>query len=448
MKQQTSVQVGHNRTLTRLFWVAMAAQAILAIFVMKPWLTGDSRFYLGLAQSIENGFYGWVQGGQQQADALRPPGYPLVLWLLLHRLHLALPSVIVLQMALYIASIWLMVRRLDQEGISSSTFRLLALIYPFGALYCAFVMAEAWATLALTGIAVLVSSRQLTVARLLISGAIAGLITLFRSDMLLLPLVIAFVAIARDWRSKRVPAILGRAVVPVLAAAAMLAPYAAWNSSNFNRFSPIPVASAVGNSLYLASWQGKLPLADLNALYEGVVTKQAAESGLVGEMRQLNSSFGAPPLTAPFNPAAYATAQLQEQSSEVYLQAAERRIAADPVHYATHVLTNVWALWNSSIYPPAIPAIGQWAMKLVSGLVWLAGGAGLLLALFSRRPIGAAALVTLYPMVVHLPLHTEARYTAAARPLLLMFASIAVLWLVRCYREGRLQLSGEKSVRI
>lgn len=32
----------------------------------------------------------------------------------------------------------------------------------------------------------------------------------------------------------------------------------------------------------------------------------------------------------------------------------------------------------------------------------------------------------LYPMIVHLPFHTEARYTAAARLLLTMFAAITL----------------------
>lgn len=38
------------------------------------------------------------------------------------------------------------------------------------------------------------------------------------------------------------------------------------------------------------------------------------------------------------------------------------------------------------------------------------------------------AFFMLYPMIVHLPLHTEARYTAAARPLLLMFAAATLHW--------------------
>ena len=39
------------------------------------------------------------------------------------------------------------------------------------------------------------------------------------------------------------------------------------------------------------------------------------------------------------------------------------------------------------------------------------------------------AFFMLYPMIVHLPPHTEACYTAAARPLLLMFAAATLHWL-------------------
>jgi hypothetical protein len=41
------------------------------------------------------------------------------------------------------------------------------------------------------------------------------------------------------------------------------------------------------------------------------------------------------------------------------------------------------------------------------------------------------AFVMLYPWVVHLPMHLEARYTAAARPLLIMFAAMTLSWFIR-----------------
>jgi len=442
MATRLSLQFGPSRKiLIWLFALAMAAQLGIAMVIDKPWMTADSDFYVRLAGSIDQGFYGWPRDGAIQPDALRPPGYPVILWLLLFRLHFTLLLVVALQMVLYLASVVLIALRLEREGVDWVPFQLLALIYPFGAIYCGYVMTEAWATIALTGVALLASSQRLTTARLAGSGLIAGLATLFRGDLLLLPLIIAVIALGRDWASVPMPRKAMRALVPVLAAAAVLTPYTLWNNHHFGRLSPIPVASAVGNSLYLATWQGKVPLDDLNALYSRRITPRVEAAGLASEIHQLNTSLGADPLTPPFNPAAYPTNQQQRQSSAVFLEAAQARIVADPGSYARHVARNFWALWNTSNYPGAIPAVGRWGLALISGLVCLAGLVGLLLALQSRRPIAAAGLVLLYPMIIHLPLHTEARYTAPVRPLLLMFASVAVLWLLKCYRNGQWQFS-------
>ena len=435
---------GRGRAIASwLFWAAIAGQVLFALAVTRPWQTGDSPFYLSLANSIDHGFYGWPHGAGIQPDALRPPGYPILLWLLLHRLHANIALVVLLQMGLYVASIWLIDRRLARDGLNVVPFRLLALAYPFGAIYCGFVMTEAWATLALTSLALLVSEEKLTSTRLLLAGLLAGVASLFRADLLLLPLVIAMIVVARDWRSAARRVAIGRALLPLLAAVAVLTPYSLWNARHFGRLSPIPVASAVGNSLYLATWQGRVPLADLNALDRGVVTQRVADSGLAGEIERINRSIGAEPLTSPFNPASYPGAALQVRSSKAFGQAARKRIYANPLDYARHVGRNLWALWNTSAYPSGIPEIGRLALMLVSGLVFLIGVIGLLIAVRSRHRLSAAGLILLYPMIIHLPLHTEARYTAAVRPLLLMFASFAVLWLVKCYRQRQWQFGRE-----
>jgi hypothetical protein len=60
--------------------------------------------------------------------------------------------------------------------------------------------------------------------------------------------------------------------------------------------------------------------------------------------------------------------------------------------------------------------------------------AGLITAVRSprRRDFVPAAVLLLYLPAIHIWLHTEARYTAAARPLLLMFAGFFLsLWLTR-----------------
>jgi hypothetical protein len=421
-----------------LFWLALTAQGVMAYFAAKPWMTGDSEFYLELAGSIDHGFYGWALDGGYQPDALRPPGYPIILWLLLHKLSIPVPQLIGLQIGAYMASVFLIDRFLIKHRISTVPFRVLAVIYPFGAMYSAFLMAEAWVTFALTLLALLLMRKELNASRLAFAGAIAGVAALIRSDLLLLPFVVGVVVVWREWGSNRGAATFGRAVIPALVAAAVLSPYALWNARHFGKLSPVPVAAAVGNSLYLSTWQGQLPLQDMNALYDGVFTRRVEASGLGAEIRRLNSSFGAPPQIAPFNPASYPTPELQIRSSEVFGQAAYDRIREDAGHYARHVLRNMWALWNTSAYPHSVPSIGRLGLAMISAFVFLAGLIGLIISLQRGWPVRAyGGLIMLYPMVVHLPLHTEARYTAAARPLLLMFASCAVLWVLNLYRDRR-----------
>jgi hypothetical protein len=427
-----------SRLLTsRTLWIAiLTAQLMLAMWAMRPWLTGDSSVYLELSRSLASGYYGITSGGVFQPDALRPPGYPaiLALWR-----WLPIWSLIIFQLALYGLSIFLLDRFLIRDGAARIAFRLLALIYPFAALYSATVMGEAYAALALTIIAILMARKQISPTGLLFVGIASGVAALIRSDMLLTPVLATAIAFSRGIK----PSL---ASIPILVAGLILLPYGAWNYANFGRFSLTPLAAAVGSSLYGATWQEKLTLADLNSMYSGRWTTGAIDSGLVDEVARTNQKFGAPPTAAPFNPATYPTNAQRIASTSVYRDLAIERIKHDPVAYLVHVFKNVFTLWNSSSYPLPQPAAA--GLALVSGVVWLFGMSGAMLALVRRQRIGAAACFMLYPMLVHLPLHNEARYTAAARGLLLMFAS---LMLIECGRllsgwkkQGRLTLGVER----
>ena len=228
------------------------------------------------------------------------------------------------------------------------------------------------------------------------------------------------------------------------AAAVVLSPYAAWNYQQFGKASPAPNAAAVGNSLYLATWQRKIPLGDLNSMYDGKANDQARASGLVREVAAINRSFGADPALVPFNPAAYPTRQQRIDSNREFGRAALRRISDDPISYIRHVVINVWSLWNTGEYPAGIPTLIVFSLSVVSAMMWAAGmiGAGVALIRHRLSGFGIAALVMAYPMIVHLPLHTEARYTAAARPLLVMFAALFLAtlfgWLLRQRLSGKM----------
>lgn len=409
-----------------LLWAGLFVQALLAVWATRPWMAGDSSAYLGLARNLAHGCFGIIRAGICQADALRPPGYPLVLAAEVHGIGLPFAVVAVSQVGLYLLSIFLMERLLARLRVSSLPLLAAALIYPFGAIYSAAIMTEAWATLAVSAVAFLMCTHPKGRGTAIAVGLISGAAALIRSDLLLLPLLLALLLFAQHFRSSGLRASFGHAMLPLLAAAFVLLPYAAWNASHFDKPSPAPVASAVGNTLYLAVWQSRLSHEDLEPLYRCKVTAAVAASGLVPEMMKINRTIGAKPLTVPFNPAAYEDQEAQAASSRLFGRAALEHIKAAPGVYGAHVAANLWLLWNTSIYPAAVPPIGRAVLRIVSALVLIAGLLGLGIAMISdrRRGLLPAAALLLYMPAIHIWLHTEARYTAAARPLLLMFAAI------------------------
>ena len=396
-----------RRSLAPKYWlVLLICQAAVAIAINRPWISGDSPVYLQLAQSLGQGAYG-ING----PDALRPPGYPIILWLLA-----ILPTwaLVALQLGVVIGCLWIVDLFLRRQNFSPLPFRFIALIYPFPALYAGWVMSEAWAMLGLTLLATLLCRDDYRPVHLIAAGAICGIISLIRADMLLLPLVVLAIA----WVRKRSALSI---LLPLVAALLVVSPYIAFNWAHFDKPSPAPIASAVGNSLYLATWQTKLPLEDIISLY-GEPSERARSSGLVAEAAAINRSFGAPPDTVPFNPANYPSPRLQIASAQRFGDVAMQEIAREPAPYLVHIVSNVWRLWNSTNYPG--PAMLGAAMIFLSSLVWALGLLGAVMNLRTR--LWPAVLVMAYPMIVHLPLHIEARYTAAARPLLMMFAALAV----------------------
>jgi hypothetical protein len=96
------------------------------------------------------------------------------------------------------------------------------------------------------------------------------------------------------------------------------------------------------------------------------------------------------------------------------------------------VLHNIWALWVTKRYD-RLPTIAAIALAASSAAIFILGLAGMVMAVVRWRASSIPWLlvpVTLYPAAIHLWLHTEARYTAATRPLLMMFAGAFIAWLL------------------
>lgn len=418
-------------------WLALLLQTVFVFFLAHPWLTADAEVYLDLASRLDltGRFAREGVGGKLNPEMVRPPGYAFFL-LLFHRLvGLPLSWIVALQLCLYLASVGLVHRFLVRRGINPAVFLTLAVAYVFTPMYSAFLMTEGLSLLAVTAIALALSTPEPSKVRLVTVGALLGALCLLRSDFILLPFLVVGYVVVRDVRRAEPRTRLLRfatSLIPLAVAGAILLPYAAWNAKTFSKPSPLPVGGAIWNSIYLSTWQGKLPLDDLNALYGGVVTPRAEEAGLGAETRALNAEVGTPPLNAFWAPNAKLSPEIQLRSQVAVRKLAIKRIEADTGHYAWHVVRNIWALWNTSKYPESAPDSGVFllrALALAATILGLAG-AGLSLLRVAGWPLPAfPALVLLYVPAIHVFLHTEARYTATVRLLLLMQAAALIGWL-------------------
>jgi len=425
----------HSRTIRFSLWALILIQCLGVAWKLPPWIAGDSPSYLELAGNLARGFYGEVLENRIQPDVLRPPGYPLILYFLLSVCHLSKAAVIALQLGLYVSTLGLIDRFLIARGIPTNPFLLLAAIYPFGAIYSAGFMTEPWAMLGFTIVALSLAKSEMTLVRAAVCGLIAGGLGLLRTDLLPVPLLFSGIIALRALRG-RIPRASGfsSAALALVAAAVMLVPYAAWNQAKFGKFSPSPMAAAVGSSLYSAYWQERLSNDTLSAFYSGRITQPLVDSGYLSEVTALNKSFGAPPLAAPVNPVAYPNNATRVTTNIVFGKAALDHFKREPSLYLKHVAKNVWYLWNTSEYP-GIPWFVVLFLQISSGLVLLLGMSFAALNIWlGRGAFGlprSLTLTLLYPFLLHVPLHLEARYTAVARPLLLMFAGIMLVVIAR-----------------
>jgi hypothetical protein len=430
-------RISDTRWVQLGLWLVLFAEGLLAVWFSRPWIAGDSPYYLQLADSICHGRYGSVTAAGFQPDVLRPPGYPAMLCVLRGALGLPIPAIVLLQLGAYLLSIFVLSRVLVRRGYSATLMLLLAIAYPASMMYGTPLMTEAWAQIGLALVVFLVERKRPTPVALVLAGLCCGLAAYFRSDLLPVPLFLAAFLFLHEIRSKA-PLLrsIGVAAIPVLSAGVLLLPYAVWNERHFNWPLPVPVAGAVGTSLYLSTWQGKLPNDDLAALYGGVLTPRAASLGLGNEVRGLNRRLGANPLTGPWNAADYPTNAQRIELTRLTRQLAMQRIAAEPSNYIDHVLANIWRLWQANSFPPSLPPAAIILIEFASWVIFLVGCAGIALSFVRPRnwPLSAAPSVILLTVpIVHIWLHTEARYTAAVRPILLLLAATTMCWLAEKY---------------
>ena len=353
----------------RLLWVVLFVEAALVMWLQSPWLFPDSAAYIRLAH------------GDASAFEVRMPGYALFLALL--RNHAVAVAV---QMLLYLASLALVAslfRRQDRF-----VFLGLAIFYVFPFFYSAAILSEGLAIFCVALTMWLIVRRKSWLA----VGAMAGACVLVRGD--LVPIIPAVLLVAL-WRRAWVGAASCAA-----AAFIVLLPCLIWNATHYGRFTPLPVRPAVGQSLYIASWESTMSLKDLKIVSGAPPTAAAKASGLADEVAAIRARGG---------------------TTEVYRDAALKRLAAHPADTALHSIKAIWRLFNTADYPAPRPV--AFCLSLVSAIVWLLGFCGIVWVMLKRTAPRSPAVIFLLVLAAHLPLHTEARYTAVLRLILLFYAA-------------------------
>lgn len=434
-------RIFRDRRLLIAAWILIVLEGAAATFLFKPWAIGDSFHYLALARNLTEGHYGVYTEAGFEADPLRPPGYPLILFFLLYGVRLPPVAVVVTQLLAYCASIYLLQRCLAKISINPIPFVVLIALYPFPLLYSTFLLTESWVILTTT-VAALLFLRRSTRGYAL-AGAVAAVGGLIRADLLLMPILFFCIILVDSPKSDSWRRRAGKALLPLVTAGVVMLPYAAWNYAHFNVFTPLPRAGAVGTSLLLTTFQRDLTPDDVAMLdvprYDNPHTRAL---GLPQTFKMIDRRIGAPLNIGGFDPYNFPTAKLRIAASKEYLRVAIGRIAERPGFYANHVIHNLWELWVTKKYAPKMASVPKIGGLIIAGLavvnwgVFIFGMVGMVVAL--ARPAGwtvpwALVPITWYPAGIHIWLHTEARYTAATRPFLVLFCAAFLVWVAGRY---------------
>ena len=81
--------------------------AFLLCYLLNPWIHGDSRDYLLLADSLSQGYFGVTTIDGFQLEGLRLPAYPLIVYFYQSLFGKNFLGLIIIQAILYLLSVFL-----------------------------------------------------------------------------------------------------------------------------------------------------------------------------------------------------------------------------------------------------------------------------------------------------------------------------------------------------
>ena len=428
-----------NKKLLFVLLFLLQIIVLIALTVKnQPFTTGDTPHYLDLSNSLASGRYGVMTDNGFEPEGVRVIGYPFFIFICHVFLGSSNFAVVCVQSILFLWSVFLIYKVVKNHfGENTSVvFLIIAAIYPFVAFSASQISPESVCGFILA-LAVFVLDYFLRREKILTAyfflGFLLAISGYFRPNLLPLPIFLAiifFAANVKNWKPIS---------VFLLAWAIWVIPLSVYNYINFSKIAPTPAYSGAGNSLFLASWQGRVSISSLiqYGMYNKI-NEEVSSSGMIGQINQANRQIGVPEDVPPMNMLNYSDNAKREAAQNEYGRLALENIKSYPVEYLKMTAENTVRMWFPTYslgsvsgligYPLLISGVSMFLLGIIGFCFYLANFSLL------KSPVFLTISGSIIFHVVTLSwLHTEARYTIPVRLYLLIFASYAVTKIARIF---------------
>lgn len=361
----------------------------------------DEREYTLLAINLLTGHgYSLAEHPPYEPTALRVPGYPFFLAAIFSQAGPSETAVRLAQVGLYAGAVWLTVL----IGTRVGGFRVgwlagvLLNFYPFIGYFAGLLLSETLAVLLFLGAAyAFLRAAEDGYWRWFLGGGIfGGLVTLVRPQFFPLPFFLAIGATLARRASRRV---ILQGAVAVLLASVLLLPWAVRNWVTFHQFIPLDAVGA-------------------RNFYMGAITTRGYDS-----------------LNWNTNPKSQLLLEAETTPWKLY-ERGFQEIRNDPIGYLQASGSRMVRMWFS-VYHPGLSSFYLGVVQAYLLAFYLLAAWGL----WVSRGLWRKWLVLLFGILSFpftlFPFWIEARYTTAARPIVLVFAAIGLLSLWEWLRKIR-----------
>lgn len=414
--------IRYTRPVQVVLWALIFAQAVVVSWVARPFTTGDSGRYLELSHNLLAG-KGYVVscGGQVVSEGWRLPGYPLFLAGVAWLFGPSLDAVVVCQMGLYLASIFLLYRLAKHLGPSvPAIFLLLCAAYPAVAYASALIMSEAVCVFLVTAAFYLVVRPSWI--RCTVAGLAFGAATYCRPNLLLFGLIVALGMVVAQRKIRPAALVAAFSIVA-------LVPLGSWNYAHFRKFTPLPAEGGSGIPLFYGAWESVLPTSELMNFNNGAPpSRLLVKSGMVEQLQEISLTVGAP-LNSTF-PFPVCSVQRSEQSDSLLRGAVLLDAERWPGAYLWHAARTGVTDWLPTLALRRFPAPLRFLLLIdvvtlpllgIIGLITLARGTGV------GRLLGWTSMAVATYLTVSLGWFiSQGRYTVPPRLLLLLGAAALI----------------------